>query len=110
MAETLSEYREELGNQLGRYQPNFPVFIRSTQGNLHHKCYREPEQHLPAAEQTKECIPSDTALLKALYLATFEAAKKGPCRYETEVRYMGRCPLCMTADFPNSKKQMVGQE
>lgn len=37
----------------------------------------------------RSVFPSDTALLKALYLATFEATKNGPCQSETGDRCMG---------------------
>lgn len=37
----------------------------------------------------RSVFPSDTALLKALYLATFEATKNGPCRSGIGDRYMG---------------------
>ena len=37
----------------------------------------------------RSVFPSDTALLKALYLATFEATKSGPCRSGIGGMYMG---------------------
>ena len=45
----------------------------------------------------RSVFPSDTALLKALYLATFEATKNGPCQYGTGGRYMGNWASCTKA-------------
>lgn len=44
----------------------------------------------------RSVFPSDTALLKALYLATFEAAKNGQCRSEIGAKSMASCQSCMT--------------
>jgi len=38
-------------------------------------------------------FPSDTALLKALYLTTFEATKNGQCRLETVAKSMENYPF-----------------
>ena len=42
----------------------------------------------------RSVFPSDTALLKALYLSTFEATKNGLCRSVTGGRFMGNWALC----------------
>lgn len=43
----------------------------------------------------RSVFPSDTALLKALYLATHEIAKNGLCRFGTGVRYWESWRSCI---------------
>ncbi len=47
----------------------------------------------------RSVFPSDISLLKALYLATFEATKNGVYHLETGVKFMENCPQCMKEDF-----------
>ena len=44
----------------------------------------------------RSVFSSGTALLKALYLATFEATKNGQCRSEIGEKFMESCRSCMT--------------
>lgn len=54
--------------------------------------------------RSRSVFPSDTVLLKALYLATFVEPKDGQCPYITGGRFMVNCPLCMKGVSRNSKK------
>lgn len=54
----------------------------------------------------RSVFPSDQALLKALYLSTFEATKNGPCLSETGVRSMVNFKSCMKEDFLHNKKSL----
>ena len=47
----------------------------------------------------RSVFPSDTALLKALYLATFEATKNGRLPFGTGHRSTGNWVLCARADY-----------
>ena len=48
----------------------------------------------------RSVFPSDKALLKALYLATFEPRRNGRCRFITGARFTVNCRLCTKADYP----------
>ena len=72
-------------NSMKRWKDNWdaisPIFKYSVAVRkviYYDECDRIAEFHLSEAESPEECISSDTALLKALYLATFEATKNGP--------------------------------
>ena len=56
----------------------------------------------------RSVFPSDTALLKALYLATFEATKNGLLRSETGHRFTANWALCTKDVYLNNWK--TGQE
>lgn len=49
----------------------------------------------------RSVFPSDTALLKTLYLSTFEATKNGSCRYGTGDRSMVNWASCTKVGCPN---------
>lgn len=49
----------------------------------------------------RSVFPSDTVLLKALYLATFEATKNGHRQSETGVLYMESCASCTKSGCQN---------
>ena len=67
---------------------------------LYYQRDREPQLYLPEAQPPAERVPGSTALLKALYLATFEATKKwtmpirnwGQVYGELSIMYEGRLP------------------
>lgn len=63
-----------------------------TENDLYYKCHRIPEFHLPESElkHRRSVFPSDTALLRALYLATFEATQKWTSTQQSGIgrRYM----------------------
>ncbi|WP_278244540.1 transposase [Ruminiclostridium josui] len=85
--------------ELGYPKPDFQVFYGCSQGNLH------PTNAIESLKSTyrrlnrqRSVFPSDTALLKAIYLATFEATKKwtmalrnwGKVYGELSIMYEGR--------------------
>lgn len=55
----------------------------------------------------RSIFPSDTVLLKALYLDTFEAIKDGLSPSETGVRSTVNWVLCMKDGFRNKKNCLV---
>ena len=67
------------------------------------------EFHLPESElkHRRSVFPSDTALLRALYLATFEATQKWTSTQQSGIgrRYMVSWVLCMKTGYQNNKKQ-----
>ena len=52
----------------------------------------------------RSVFPSDTALLKALYLDTFEATKKWTTTIGTGLRFMENWVLCTKGAYPNNQK------
>lgn len=54
----------------------------------------------------RSVFPSDTALLKALYLATFEATKNGLRAFGTGNRSTANSALCMRDDSQNNRIYM----
>ena len=99
MAYKISKLHEEQETELGCHLPHLQIFQRCTEGHIHHKRNREPECYRKLNRQ-KSVFPSDTALLKALYLPTFEATKKwtmplrnwGQVYRELSIMYEGRLP------------------
>jgi len=55
----------------------------------------------------RSVFPSDQALLKALYLAMFEATKNGQCRSGTGEKCMGNCLSCTKVGFLNNTNRMT---
>ena len=53
----------------------------------------------------RSVFPSSPALLKALYLATFEATKNGVCCPETRAELMGNLLSYTKTDFQNNLKR-----
>ena len=74
------------------YTTNAIESLNSTYRNLKHR---------------RSVFPSDTALLRALYLATFEATQKWTSTQQSGIgrRYMVSWVLCMKAGYQNNKKQ-----
>ena len=55
----------------------------------------------------RSVFPSSQALLKALYLATFEATKNGRCLFETWEKSGEKRQICIPIEFLNNKKSAV---
>lgn len=73
----IPEFHEKLERQLGCHFLNHQFFCNRQEGHLYDKRHRITEFHLPEElNRQRSLFPSDTAFLKALFLATFEATKK----------------------------------
>ena len=78
----------------------FQVFSDCPKSYIYDKCDRIIKLHLSETEPAEKRFPSDTALLKALYLATFEATRRwtttirnwGQVYGELSIMYEGRLP------------------
>ena len=57
----------------------------------------------------RSVFPSDTALLKALYLATFEATKKWTTTIRNWGQIYGELSICMQGVFQSNKKSITSQ-
>ena len=101
MGENLSKRNEELGKKLGRHQPDF-LFSSSTRKMIYTtNAIESLNSSYRRLNRSRSVFPNETALLKALYLATLEVSKKwtmpirdwGKVRGELEIMYEDRLPL-----------------
>ena len=74
-------------------------FQQPSEGDIHNQCHRIVTEFRSSEAEPPEKRIHDTALLKALYLATFEATKKWTVTmrnwagiWELSIMYEGRLP------------------
>lgn len=72
----IPEFYETLERQLGCDFSDFYIFSNSQESHIHDQRYRIAEFYLPETKLSEERFSQRYELLKALYLATFEATKK----------------------------------
>ena len=81
MGEEISLCDQQLGKQLGRCKFFFSVFRRYPQNYVYNKYHRRTEPSIQESYKNKECVSSDTALEKMLFLASRNVTKKWTQRY-----------------------------
>ena len=101
MVREISERHETVGTRLGCHHSNLQVFRKCEDRHLHDERDREFNATYRKLNRQRSVFPSDRALLKALYLATFEATKKwsmairnwGQVYGKLSIMYEDRLPL-----------------